>query len=473
MTARSLEPTDDELAELLVRSSAFVRRFVAGLPRARAVDTSDVGRIAALARGPMPETGEPLENLLAQYETLISKGYNTASGGALSYVTGGGLVHAAIADMIAGATNPYVAYWGAGPGAAELERTVIRWFCDLLRLGPASDGVLLSGGSMANLTALVAARRALLGESFLDGVLYASDQVHHSVRKAAVIAGFPERSLRVLPSNAAFQLPVEALKQQIRADRAAGARPFLLVASAGTTNTGAVDDLAALAELATAEGLWLHVDAAYGGFFSLTERGASALRGIERADSIVLDPHKSLFLPFGTGCLLVRDVDPLRRAHQLHSEYIAAAVAIGQEADAVNFGDLSTEMSRDFRGLRLWLPIKLLGIDTFRRALDEKLDLAREACEELARRGFHILAPPTLSILAFRATRPAGDEDALNRRILARVNRKGRVHLSATELAGRFALRICVLAFRTHRAEVEAALDDLVEARDEELALET
>jgi aromatic-L-amino-acid decarboxylase len=322
--------------------------------------------------------------------------------------------------------------------------------------------LLTSGGSLANFTAVVTARRERLPENFLRGVLYASDQVHHSVQKAAMLAGFPLQNVHAVASDARFRLDLEALRSAIAADRAAGRTPFLVVGNAGTTNTGAVDDLAALAALAGAEGLWLHVDAAYGGFFLLTERGRRIMRGIERADSVTLDPHKGLFLPYGTGALVVRDGGALRRAHGMHADYLPA---LPQESDLIDFSEVSPELSRPFRGLRVWLPLKMLGLGPFRRALDEKLDLAAWAADELRKTpGVEVVAEPELSLLAFRLRRPGLDEpglDALNRRLLERVNARRRVYLTGTVAHGRFLCRICVLSFRTHLDRMRAAVEDI------------
>lgn len=469
LSAEGLEPSPEAMRELLRLAGDRVVEHVATLDQQRACDLEGEAEVAKLVQEPMPEHGAPYEGLLdLVFDKLVHKGYNTAHGGALSYVTGGGLFHSAVADLVSSAVNRYVAYWGASPGMAQLEHAVIRWFSDLMGYPASAGGVLLSGGSIANLSALVTARRERFGDDFSKGVLYASDQVHHSVKKSAILAGFPERSLRMIPSDPDRRISIPALAEAIARDRAAGLTPFFVVASAGTTNTGAVDDLGALADLAQQEQLWLHVDAAYGGFFMLTDRGRAALQSIDRADSVVLDPHKSLFLPFGTGCLVVRDVGTLRRAHLVHSDYIHAAVELGEDAGALNFGDLSPEMSRGVRGLRVWLPMKLLGASAFRKALDEKLDLARWCADQVrALPGFTIVSEPVLSIFAFRANGPGLDGpalDALNRKVMDRVNQKGRVHLSATQLDGRFTLRICVLAVRTHRSTLEACLEDLQEA---------
>jgi aromatic-L-amino-acid decarboxylase len=458
----------------LVRTACErVVRHLERLPEQRASDVEGSVETARKVVEPMPEHGQAIEPLLDLYfGELLPKGYNMLSPGALSYVTGGGLFHAAVGEFIAAATNPYVGFWFATPGCAQIEQTVVRWFCDLVGLPSQAGGVLTSGGSMANLTAIVTARTLRLGDDFARGAIYASDQLHHSVEKAIAFAGFPRSCLRIVPSDGSFRMDADLLAKAILRDRHAGLTPFMLVATAGTTNTGAVDDLERMAAIAEREQMWLHVDAAYGGFFALTDRGKARLAGIERADSIVLDPHKSLFLPFGTGCLLARRVDDLERACQLHSDYLETVVKSGEVIGASNASDLSLELSRSFRGLRVWLPIKLAGAASFRAYLDEKLDLARWAADELrAMKDIEILAEPELSILAFRAAPPGrspNELDALNRRILDGINRRGRVHISATCIRGCYALRICVLSFRAHKDAVAICLSDLKETMSAE-----
>ena len=469
LSLAELELDRDAMRAFVRLAAERVVHHLATLPEQRASDTEGYSQVARAVVEPVPETGQPFETLLdLLFQQLLVKGYNTASPGTLSYVTGGGLFHAAVADFIATATNPYVGYWYAAPGCAEIEHTVVRWFCDLIGLPRDSGGVLTSGGSMANLIALVTARILRLGDDFGRATIYASDQVHHSIEKAILFAGFPANRLRLIPTDKACRMQPEELSRAMARDRADGFCPFFVVATAGTTNTGAVDDMQNIAEIADEQGAWLHVDAAYGGFFALTERGRTRLAGIERADSVVLDPHKSLFLPFGTGCLLVRRLDDLRKAHLIHSDYLQTVVRLGEQSGATNIADLSPELSRDFRGLRVWLPIKLLGAATFRRSLDEKLDLTEWTLGELrAIDGIEILTEPDLTVLAFRVTLPrcsSAELDELNQRVLERINRKGRVHLSATTVHGRFALRICVLSFRVHRETLLTCLEDLREA---------
>lgn len=462
-----LELSGAELRELVEQVLARLGPHVDSLPRQPAADTTGGAALARSLAEPLPEQPAPLAEVLdLLFERAVPCSFNSAGPGYLAYIPGGGLLHSAVAELIAATVNRYVGVFAAAPALVQLEANVVAWFAAIAGYPAAARGLLLSGGSLANFTALVTARRERLPEDFLAGTIYASDQAHHSVQKAAMLAGFPPAAVRRIPSDAAFRLRLDLLAAAIEHDRRAGRLPFLVVANAGSTNTGAIDPLPALADLCAREGLWLHADAAYGGFFLLTERGRRRLAGIERADSIVLDPHKSLFLPYGTGALLVRDGAALRRAHGVTADYMPP---LSEDAERLDFCEMSPELSRPFRGLRVWLPFKLLGAAPFRAALDEKLDLAQWAAAELRRMpGVEILAEPELSLFPFRLEPPhlAGDPaalDALNRDWLARVNARQRVHLTGTLLGGRFALRICVLSFRTHRDRLEAALEDLAE----------
>ena len=460
---RTLELQGDALRRLIDAAAERVVAHVDSLPRQPAADTDGGVALARSLAEPLPETATAVEDLFdLLFSRVIPKSFNTAGPGYLAYIPGGGLPHAAVADLIADATNRYVGVFAAAPGLAAIEATVVRWLCDLAGLPASARGILTSGGSLATFSALVAARRHLLPEDFLSGTIYVSNQAHYAIQKSSTLAGFPEERVREIATDADYRIRVDALERAITSDRSAGRTPFFIVGNAGTTNSGAVDDLPAIAALAERERLWFHVDAAYGGFFLMTEEGRRRLAGIERADSIVLDPHKGLFLPYGTGALLVRDGETLKRAHALSADYMPP---MQQDDDLTDFNLLSPELSRGFRGLRLWLPLKMHGAGPFRRNLEEKLELASYASQKLKEiPGIEILAEPQLSIVAFRLRPPgAGDAalDELNRAFLERINAPRRVYLTATRLSGRFAIRICVLSFRTHRDRMDQALEDI------------
>lgn len=465
--APPLELSEAEMRDLLTRAGEAVIRHVTTLPSQPTHGVKGGLKIARSLQETIPERGAPVERLLKTlFGKAIPQTLNTASPGYLAYVPGGGLFPAAVADLIALATNRYTAMWLSAPAMVQLEQNVIAWFCEVLGLPKGAGGILTSGGSMANLIALVTARREKLPPEFQRGVVYTSDQAHHSVLKAALFGGILPERVRSLPTDRHFKLDLSALRKAVDKDRQEGLSPFLIVASAGTTNTGAVDDLPEIAAFARREGLWLHVDGAYGGFFALTERGSLSLQGVGEADSVTLDPHKGLFLPYGTGCLLVRDPGALRRAHSVPASYMPP---MQEEEDRVDYCEMGPELSREARGLRVWFPLRMFGAAAFRAALDEKLDLAARAAESLSRvPGIEIVAEPQLSLFAFRY-RPEGmTEEAslerVNRALLQRVNEKQRVFLSGARTKGIFFARVCVLCFRTHEDRIAMLIEDVESA---------
>jgi aromatic-L-amino-acid decarboxylase len=464
----SLELSEQAMRELVDRAMARILPHLASLGEQPALDLEGADDLARSLAEPLPRAAAPLDSLLdLLFDRAIPKSLNTAGPGYLAYIPGGGLFHSAVADLVADAVNRYVGIWAAAPALVQIEANVIRWFGEMVGYPASAGGILTSGGSLANLTAIVAARADRLPEDFLKGTLYTSTQTHHSVEKAAILAGFPARNVRAIEVDGRQRIRLDLLARQLAGDRAAGLMPFLLAANAGTTNTGAVDDLEAAADLAAREGLWLHVDGAYGGFFAITRQGRETLRGIQRADSITLDPHKGLGLPYGTGSLLVRDPRTLRRANHAHAEYMQDMQV---DEGKVDFSELSPELSRDFRGLRVWLPVKLHGIGPFEAHLEEKLALAAHACDGLRSiPGIEIMAEPQLSILAFRLNPGGLDRDALNRlnrRFLEGVNAPRRIYLTPTFLDGHFVLRMAVLSFRTHRERLDTGLEDIRKAAE-------
>ncbi|MHC9538460.1 MAG: aspartate aminotransferase family protein [Vulcanimicrobiota bacterium] len=455
----TLEPSLDEMKSMGELCVDFIAHHIESLPLQDSQSLEEAGKMALHFREEPPEEGAPFEELLEIFSRALPYSMNSAGPGYMAFIPGGGLYEAALADFIACATNRYVGVWGAAPALARLELNVIHWLCRWMGYHQDAMGILTSGGSMANFSAIVTARTAMLPENFLSGTIYTTSQCHHSIVKSARLAGFPASAIRTVNVDKTLAMDTVHLKECIEADRKSGLTPFLIVANAGTTNTGTVDPLDEMADIASSESLWLHADGAYGGFFYLTERGRTRLRGMERAHSITLDPHKGLFLPYGTGCLLVREGKYLKKAHSFQASYLQDI----EDGESVNFSDYSPELSREFRGFRVWLPLRLYGIAAFRRALDEKLDLAEYAHEALSASGlFDMAAPLHLSVVTFRARCSRGDADELNRRLLERVNAEKRVFLSSTVIDGRFTLRICVLSFRNHRERVEEAVESLI-----------
>ncbi len=433
---------------------SFAIEFLSARSEAPASGLEGSPAVARGYRESPPEVGGDFEPMLELVRAAAEKATDNAGPGYLAYIPGGGLFTSALADFLACNIDRFVNLWAHAPVAAQIENNVVRWLCDLFGYGPGSRGVLTSGGSVANFSAIVAARRAKLPEDFLDGTLYVSEQVHASNTKAAALAGFPDRNVRLVPCTHELRMDVGRLRSMIREDRDAGRSPFLVVATAGTTNTGAVDPIEEIAEVAADEDLWMHVDAAYGGFFQLTSRGRAKLRGMERADSITLDPHKGMFLPYGTGSLVVRDGEKLREAHYAGAAYLQDFPG---EDEIPNFTEYSMELSRDFRGLRVWFPLKLHGVSAFREALEEKLDLTRVLYDTLCEiRELEVPWEPELTIVPFRL-REGGDE--ANRRLLEAINASKRLFLSSTVVDGTFLIRACILSHRTHRDRIDECIE--------------
>jgi aromatic-L-amino-acid/L-tryptophan decarboxylase len=363
-----LEPTRDDMLAMGHRVVESVADYVEELPAAPSIGPElSESLLAELLAPPGERPADGLDTLLERWRRAAGHAVQTAGPSYLAYIPGGGLYVAALAELLAQAYNRYTGVSALAAGPVAMEQGVMRWMCDVFGLPATAIGTATSGGSMATLSALVAARHDRLGDDFADGTLYVTAHTHRCVAKAARIAGFHDDQLRTIPTTPDLRMDVAAAADMVVADRAAGRRPFALVGTAGTTDTGAVDDLMALGELARREGLWLHVDGAYGGFFQLTDRGRARLVGIETADSIVLDPHKGMFLPYGTGVLLVRDAAALRAPYASHGQYLQD---LDTDGDLPDYANLGPELTRDFRGLRLWLPLHLHGVAAFRDALD-------------------------------------------------------------------------------------------------------
>ena len=461
--ARKLETSAKKRSQLVQKAQSYGENFLHHLPQLPAYETSE-----QMGRGvydlPFDEQPKKFDELLDVLKSEVDRtGLNPASGNHAGYIPGGGLYPSAIADYLAAVTNRYAGVFFSAPGAVRIENMCIRWMNDLIGYPDGAAGNLTSGGSIANLIGLVTARdnAGIKSSNFDRTVIYTTQQVHHCVMKAIKFAGLADATVRNIPMDNRFRMKADELEQQIQDDRDKGLIPLVIFASAGTTDLGAVDPLDDIAEVADQHDIWFHVDAAYGGFFLLTEHGEEIMNGIEKSDSVTIDPHKGLFLPYGSGAVLVRDAQKLYESQHMTANYLQDTHKATEEMSPA---DLSPELSKHFRGLRMWLPLQLFGIKPFRAALEEKLLLTRffyEKIQEIDR--IEVGPEPELSVAFFRYVPKSGDPNEFNKKLVDEIHRDGRVFLSSTHIDGTVYLRLAVLNFRTHREEVDLILSVLCE----------
>jgi aromatic-L-amino-acid/L-tryptophan decarboxylase len=404
--------------------------------------------------GPPSETPTNPHELLARLETeVFPNNLHVDHPRFFAFVPGPGNFVSTMADALASGFNVFNGTWLGGSAAAAIELTVIDWLRDFCGFPQTAGGLFVSGGSAANLTALHAARSAKLGDTIQSATIYFSDQTHYSVERALRVIGFTHQQFRKIPSDDRFRLALEPLREAIATDKKAGLRPFCVVANAGTTNTGAVDPLPALAELCAEENLWLHADGAYGAAAIICERGREKLAGLDRVDSLSLDPHKWLFQPFECGCVLVRDAAHLKSAFQLMPEYMRD---VHRNTAETNLADYGIQLSRGFRALKVWLSMNTFGLAAFRDAVTYGFELAEFAEGELrTRRNCEILSPAEMAIVAFRF----GKDDALQTKLVDLMLRDGFAFLTSTTLKGATALRLCTINPRTTKDDIIQTID--------------
>ena len=418
-----------------------------------------------LLHGPPPESGQPLEPLL---ETILQDVMPLAGRidhpRFLAFIPSSPSWASVLASFLINGFNVFQGTWLESSGPSQIEVTVTDWFREWLGYPRSAGGLFTSGGSAANLIALVAAREAAGNPP--SGTVYVSAQTHASAVRAARIAGIDGTRIRHLPVDAAFRIVPAGLRDAVRRDREDGLTPFCVVANAGTTNTGAIDPLADIARVADEEGLWHHIDAAYGGFAVLDPDTRPLLSGLELGDSVSLDPHKWFFQPYETGCLMVRDVKRLEAAFRMLPEYL-------QDADwgpeHVNFCDRGLQLTRTFRALRVWLSVQRYGVGAHRREIARAIELAKRTEARIRTEAeLELLSPQSLGVVCFRYVGGAAADlnrlDELNREIQDRIVQSGDAMLSSTRLGRRFSLRFCILNTRTTAADVDLAIDGILRA---------
>jgi aromatic-L-amino-acid/L-tryptophan decarboxylase len=419
-------------------------------------------------RTPLPEEGLSLKSLDGLKDIIDHS--RAQNGRFFGYVLGSGEPVAALADLLASVLNQNVTAWRSGPAAVTIERTVVNWLADAIGCS-GFQGSLTGGGSAANLMGLAMAResRMRVSETGMvnspQGVVYASEEVHMSIPKALALLGIGRRNLRLIPTDGQFRMIPSELEKAIQRDKVDGKMPILVVANAGTVNTGAIDPLEEIAGVAQDQGMRLHVDGAYGALAALAAR--EKFRGLNLADSISLDPHKWLYQPLDCGCLLYRDAGQARAAFAHTGDY--AKVLSSDPIEGFAFFEESMELSRRFRALKLWLSLRYHGLRKFRESIEQDLKLAQRLASAIAGASeLELLAPPELSVVCFRykGRNPISEND-LNRRnaeILQKIVRRGRIYLSNATVRGKFYLRACIVNHRTTEADVDAVVPEVLMA---------
>ena len=484
LRATSLDITDDAMRELSARFTELAIEYLAEVSQLRVFPAATGEEIEAQFNTPPPHDPESLERIINDCRQVIAGVRHNGHPRFFGYVASPSNPAGVFGDLLASAINSSVTSWRSAPAATTIELTVIRWLGSLIGYDQNAHGVLTGGGSMANLTGLLIAHRAkapnhTTNKGLWNGApmtIYASDQVHLSIPKAADVLGIGRDQVRLLPSDANFHLDIRALREAIKADQREGLRPFCVVGSAGTAGSGAVDPLMEMARIAREYNLWFHIDGAYGAPAAMVPAHRALFKGIELADSISLDPHKWLYTPVDCGCLLLHDQAAARGAFVVGADYIK--VHEQSDTESFAFWDHGIELSRRFRALKVWLALKYYGVDRIAAAIAEDISLASYLAESVSGASeFELLAPAELSICCFRYVPPearrklemATDSETLagtnselnhlNERIMLAVQRGGRAYLSNAMLDGKFALRACIINFRTTKADIDLTLD--------------
>lgn len=469
MSQSPLSLSRDEMRDFGYRIVDMLVDHFETLPDKPVTGPADRQTMERLLREPIPEAGAPPEDVLAQTERdVFAHMMHVDHPRFLAFVSSPSNYVGAMADALAAGFNPFLGTWMEASGPTQVELVTIDWLRQLCGLPESAGGLFVSGGSAANLTALAAARHIRLGDDFQRAIIYASDQTHSSVFRGLKVLGFKTEQICILPSDISFRLPVKTLKAQIVRDRKDGRQPFCVIANAGTTNTGAVDPLRELADLCEREQLWLHADGAYGAAAVITEEGRSLLAGMERVDSMVMDPHKWLFQPYEIGCVLMRDRDHLKQTFHVLPEYLQD---LEGEAEEVNLYDYGIQLTRSFRALKLWMSIKVFGLNAFREGVAHGMALARTAEDTLKKMdGWEIVTPAQMGVLTFRYA-PAGMSsdsiNAFNRQLVEPVIADGFAMVVSTEIKGATVLRFCTINPRTTEEDIRQVIRRLNQyARD-------
>ena len=459
MSDSRIELSREEMRELGYRVIDMLVEHFATLPQQRVGAKAVPEQIYAKLWEPPPEQGAAYEPLLQQLRRdIFPNTMHVNHPRFFAFVPGPGNYVGAMAEALAAGYNVFAGTWLGGSAAEAVETVTVDWLRQLCGFEESCRGLFVSGGTAANLTALAVARHVMLNDRGEGAVVYMSDQAHSSLEKALRVLGFLPEQIARIPCDEDFRLPVAALQVRVAGDRAAGKRPFCVIASAGTTNTGAVDPLRQLRSLCDAESMWLHVDGAYGAAAVLSEPGRSVLDGMELADSLSLDPHKWLYQPFETGCVLVRRGEHLKATFRLLPDYLQD---VHRHSEEVNYTDLGIQLTRSFRALKLWLSFKVFGVAAFRESIARGFRMAEIAEQRLrAMPDWEVSSPAQLAVVCFRYVR--GD-DACHAALVEAMLEDGFALCTSTTLRGRTVLRMCTINPRTTEEDILRTLERIDE----------
>ena len=463
-TQSSLDVSEEALQEISSEANKLVFEYLTTISERPVRAENYAGKTTESIAAELSTEGLPLSQLLDECRKIMDLSRHNGHARFFGYVASPSTPIGAYGDLIASALNANITCWRSGPAGTEVERMVVRWLGSLINYDRDARGLLTSGGSMANMIALLVANRRKSGAAVARSGLwnsgspmtvYASSEVHMSIAKAADILGFGRDYVREIKCDDRQRMRLTLLRENIEADRKEGLRPFCVVGSAGTTNTGVVDPLSEIAAIAKEFDLWFHVDGAYGAPGILDERKKHLFAGLELADSVSLDPHKWLYVPVDAGCLLFRDDAAARATFSTdEADYIKTHGYVDEEAFA--FWDYGVELSRRFRALKVWLTLQYYGSRRIADAISEDISLAEYLGEVVSKSDdFELLAPVELSICCFRYISSEADLDKLNERIMERVQKGGRAYLSNATVTGHFALRACITNFRTTKSDID------------------
>lgn len=452
--SQPLEPNEAQRTAYLNKVNTYANSFLNSIETTKAF-CSDKEKPHVFK---LTNKTKSIEEILELYASEVAaKGINAASGGHLGYIPGGGIYTSSLADYLVDVTNEYTGMYFSCPGGVAIEHELLNWMKSIFNFPESAIGNLTSGGSIANLIALTAARdkHAIKNAIIEKSVIYTSPQVHHCIQKALRIIGLEDVQIRYLKLDVYSRIIASDLEEKIKNDKEKGLNPFMVIASAGTTDTGAIDPLQDIGNIAKANNLWYHIDAAYGGFFILVDKVKQRFKGIEMADSLVIDPHKGLFLPYGLGAVLVKDKEAVYHSNHYRANYMQDAI---NDDMPVNPADVSPELTKHFRSLRLWLPLQLHGINPFIACLEEKLLLTQYFRESLKRIGFKLGPEPDLSVSYFWWPTNNNNDNAFNEKLMNEIHNDGEIFLSSTLINQKFVIRMAILSFRTKLTTIDRAI---------------